>query len=127
MKTQTTTKQITHIQKQRLEGEMVKEFVMNTLNLSVLEYNTMVYEFGIEFLTQFNVEYYIEYAKHKSYWNWWRSEWHIWQKDLVKFLFENDYDITLELFHQEMNVLSHEYCTERSFYEYLKIYKNGRM
>ncbi len=127
MKTQTTTKQITHIQKQRLEGEMIKDYVMNHLGISELEYNTMVYDFGMEFLEQLNVVYYIEYAYHKSFWKWWRAEWHIWQQDLVKFLIENDYELTLELFRLEMNVLSHEELTNRSFENYLKIYKNGRM
>lgn len=126
MKTQTTTKQITHIQKQRLEGEMIKDYVMNHLGISELEYNTMVYDFGMEFLEQLNVVYYIEYAYHKSFWKWWRAEWHIWQKDLVKFLIENDYELTLELFRLEMNVLSHEELTNRSFENYLKIYKHDK-
>jgi hypothetical protein len=124
MKTQTTTKPITHIQKQRLEGEMIKDYVMEHLDLSVLEYNTLVYDFGIEFLQQLNVVYYIEIAYNKSFWKWWRAEWHIWQQDLMNFLFENDYELTLELFRSEMNVLSHEELTNRSFENYLKLFKN---
>jgi len=127
MKTQTTTKTITHIQKQRLEGEMVKDYVLKRLGISELVYNTMVYEFGMEFLDQLNVVYYIEYAYHKSFWKWWRAEWHIWQQDLVKFLLDKNKKITFEIFYEEMQVLAHDGQTELSFQNYLKIYKNGRM
>jgi hypothetical protein len=128
MKTQTTTKPITHIQKQRLEGEMIKDYVINHLGISELEYNTLVFELGMEFLEQLNVIYYIENAYKKSYWMWWKSEWHIWQQDLVKYIIEHDVqNFDYGLYFEEMRVLAHDGNTELSFETYLKIYKNGRM
>lgn len=128
--TQTTTKQA-HIQRQRVEGAQVKAFIKKELNLSELHYNTMQYELGLLFLQEiFPIEnaiyykYHIYHERQKTFWLWWKAQWHIYLQDYVKFIIEHDVNIDYGMFEEEMMQLVHESMTETSFYTYLKLYKD---
>lgn len=88
--TQTTTKKQSHISLKRIEGEMTNEWMMEKLELSTLEYNTIKYNLGLEFLNEIHPEDSPIYQKHfkdisttASFWKWWRCEFDLEVQDCI--------------------------------------------
>jgi len=128
--TQTTTKKQSHFSLKRIEGEMTNEWMMEKLELSVLEYNTIKYNLGLEFLNEIHPEDSLIYKKHfldisttATFWKWWRSEWDLELQDYVNYLIEHKALLLPSIFIEEMRQLVHYSSTEQSFYQYLKLFK----
>ncbi len=73
---------ITHIQKMRTKNLMQRITIQSKCELSELEHNTLVYETGIDFLTDlyqdFDENQVTIQASDKKFWSWWKSEWMLW-------------------------------------------------
>lgn len=128
--TQTTTKKQSHISLKRIEGEMTNEWMMDKLDLSVLEYNTIKYKLGLEFLNEIHPETSPIFQKHfrdisttDTFWKWWRSEWDLELQDYVNFIIEHEALVLPSIFVDTMRQLVHYSSTEQSFYQYLKLFK----
>ena len=132
MKTDIKTKKITTHQKFRVSEKDAKAFVCQKLAISEYEYNLQQYEAGIRFLEYhfpsndpFYLKYHIHHEKSKSFWNWFKNEWHMMEQDLVKFLLENKMTISHQIWIGDMNRISRLLEVEKSFNQFIKIFKNG--
>jgi hypothetical protein len=117
----------TNFSKIKVEGEMSNAWMRERLEMSLLDYNTVIYDLGIEFLTQLYPDQRFEPSfstieRKASFWKWWRREFDIELQDLIQFSLNHDVCITPEIFVNEMRQLAHYSRTEESFNQYLKIF-----
>lgn len=121
--------QTTQIEKRKIEGVMNKEFVQLITNLSDLEYNTKIYETGIEFLQEsygFNSEFFRFFERLPLFWKWWRQEYFMWEQDLIRAC-GDDLSFDRQFYLDEMRIVAHDRRTDQSFNGFLKMIKHVRL
>lgn len=94
---------------------------------SEIEYNHNQYQIGMKFLYELfteDSEWIKIYERDKFFWNWWRSEWDLWQSKLVRYYRIERIKPSLESWLREMEVLAYDGETEYGFQNYLKTIKN---
>lgn len=126
----TATKKATHIQLRRMEGEFNRQFIQEATELSELEYNTLLFNIGTEFLTETYGEAqpeYIRFSRMPFFWKWWRQEYFLWEQELLKHCADCQFVPTMEFYEQEMRVLAHDRVTDMSFVQFLKNCKNVKL
>jgi len=126
MKTRTT-----QIATRRNEMNHTRDSVMNVTGMTLLEYNTFIFDCGIALLE--NDEFKIksdELIRMKEYWSWFKNEFYIFEKetfDQMKlygpaFKKEN-ISVNRYLYEREMAYIIADGCVRNSLYHFLKLFK----
>lgn len=126
----TGTKKTTHIEMRRLEGEFNRQFIQQAAELSELEYNTLVLDFGLEFLTEtygIDSEEYVRFSRMPFFWKWWKQEYFLWEQDLLKHCADAQFVPDAGFYKDEMRVLAHDRLTDHSFVQFLKACRNVKL
>lgn len=130
MNTTTLEKQktITHISMVRTEGIITRLHVMQVLGLDDLQYGQIVHESGMAFLedmySDFEPKWIDKLSTLKAFWTWWKSEWLLWEQELLQKLAGAEHKLTIESYKEHMTVTGESMMTLNSFGNFLKICKD---
>lgn len=133
MKTELSSKQTTH-ESFMVEAGNVKQIVETQTGISDFDYKLAIYEMGLKFLEQIfpsdsptYKKYFAYIESQKTYWKWFRSEWHLFEQDLIKFMLENKIPINYTVWQKEMDFICQNKKIENSFQNYIRIFLNDRI
>jgi len=123
-----TKQRATQIVKVRKTYASLQQRIQTELELDTLEYNTLVYNVGMNFIKVTYPDTDPEFLKiarqlerSKSFWRWWQHEWNDYQNTL----FSNAKTIPQKLYLRIMSETHIQSKTEHSFYtNYLKNFKH---
>lgn len=126
MKTQT---QVQIAQDNRLSvGEELREIT----KISDFYRKLMIYQAGMCFLhdqypnsSEELTQSRAKFERSANFWKWFRSEWHLWEQDLLCYITENKVDLTEDMYWTEMIALIHCGQTTHGFSQFIKIFKNS--
>ena len=119
MKHQTLSKP--RIQSIREKYALNQVYILNTVKVDSIEYNTLVLETGWLFLKELfpspkqYKSHFRLFADCKLFWLWWRSEWKQWEQELIDFLKINGIKADEGLWTMEMQQMAVDRMTELSF------------
>lgn len=119
----------TQVNKRKAEGAHNRDFVQNITQLSDLDYNSNIYNTGIEFLEQsygMGSEFFKFFERMPLFWKWWRQEYFLWEQDLIRAC-SDDLCFDRQFYIDEMRVLSHDRRTDYSFNTFLKMIKHVKL
>ncbi len=134
MNTKASLRKPTTHERFRVSEQEAKKYICSKLGLSEYDYNLNQYETGLRFLDsyfpssdEFYVKYYGKHERSKTFWNWFKNEWHIMEQDLVKHYIERDMKFTFKLWVDEMDHIYKIQKVENSFHQFIKIFDHGRI
>jgi len=90
------TAKTTHIQQFRNDTETNQEYIMRLFGWTMLEYNTHEFDLGMAFLQQLFpdgsdfAQYMTMHSYNKLYWNWFRTEFALAEKQLIDHCIDNN-------------------------------------
>lgn len=118
-----------------VSGEMIltKETVKSKLNLTELEYNTILFEMGMTFIERVypkSTDEYLLHSRNKMFWNWYQLQFHASAKSFLsraaclRKVSNMKPQILVALFQNDMNFFCvHSMHIQKSFESYLNAYK----
>ena len=113
----------THIQQRRTLFHNNQQQIMILCKIEEQDYLELKFETAMQFLEQLFPQYNSLVQRHATssfYWKWWRSEWSLWEDQLLRDLPQID----AQEYYQELGFLIHDGMVENSFRNnYLKFTK----
>lgn len=113
----------------KTELESARLFILMSEIVTEEQYSQAVYDIAQEFLYEVygnDTRLTKDLESDKRFWRWWQMQWDECQRDLIRNARMCEIELTPELWWQEMRALAHEVYTEKSFINYLKLYRNVR-
>jgi len=119
----------TQITKRKAEMEHSKNAVMNTTGVTLLEYNTFLYDIGVELVETHTIKY-KELIRMAEYWKWFRNEFHMYEKNLFNAMriVREELDnpkvdcpkFSNYIYTKEMNIIIEDEFIVKSLFNFLK-------
>lgn len=101
-----------------------ENFIKEKFELDQYEYNLKFFDFGVLFLDEFFEHKIVSHiTQQTSFWKWWRSEWMLWEIDLIQFINQSSEPFELKDWIDELYNLCGDPKTVQSFHLYLKCFK----
>jgi hypothetical protein len=116
-----------HIRRERTDVTLNALLVQETCGIDELEYNTIQFELGIQFIQKtFNEgsEEYLIFSRSPSFWRWFKAEYHQWEQSTLEYLIKHEIKTNTAIYRNEMKLMLYHNHTLNGFIEFVKIYKN---